>query len=196
MTPTADVTVRLATQRDVSGIVDLESRYFVDNLDAAARARGFISVLHSSHWFAAAVDAGGMHVAATADGEIAGFIAVTDPPDRDAPDLPPIVRAMLDLADTIEINGKPIAAQRWALRGPVCIDEAFRGCGIYGAFNAATGEFYRDRYDIGVVFVAADNPRSLHTTTTKLGARSLAEFEVDSARYHFLAFEFGDGDLS
>jgi hypothetical protein len=196
MTSRADITVRLATAGDVNGIVDLESRYFVDNLDASARAKGFISVLHSPHWFAAAVDAGGMHVAATADGEIAGFIAVTDPPDRSTADLPPIVRAMLDLADNVEVNGKPIAAQRWALRGPVCIDEAFRGCGIYASFNAITGEFYRDRYDIGVVFVAADNPRSLHTTTTKLGARSLAEFEVDSARYHFLAFEFGDGDPS
>jgi hypothetical protein len=196
MTSRADITVRLATAGDVDGIVDLESRYFVDNLDTSARAKGFISVLHSPHWFAAAVDAGGMHVAATADGVIAGFIAVTDPPDRNTADLPPIVRAMLDLADTVEVNGKPIAAQRWALRGPVCIDEAFRGCGIYASFNAITGEFYRDRYDIGVVFVAADNPRSLHTTTTKLGARSLAEFEVDSARYHFLAFEFGDGDPS
>jgi hypothetical protein len=194
MTPRPDVTVRLATDHDVGGIVDLESRYFVDNLDASARAKGFISILHSPHWFAAAVDFGGMHVAATADGDIAGFIAVTDPPDSNAPDLPPIVRAMLDLADTVEVNGKPIAAQRWALRGPVCIDEAFRGCGIYGAFNATTGKFYRDRYDVGVVFVAADNPRSLHTTTTKLGARSLAEFEVDSARYHFLAFDFGDSD--
>jgi hypothetical protein len=196
MTSRADITVRLATAGDVGGIVDLESRYFVDNLDASARVKGFISVLHSPHWFAAAVDAGGMHVAATADGVIAGFIAVTDPPDRNTANLPPIVRAMLDLADTVEVNGKPIAAQRWALRGPVCIDEAFRGCGIYASFNAITGEFYRDRYDIGVVFVAADNPRSLHTTTTKLGARSLAEFEVDSARYHFLAFEFGDGDPS
>lgn len=196
MTPRADVTVRLATDHDVGGIVDLESRYYVDNLDVAARAKGFISVLHSPAWFAATVDSGGMHVAATADGEIAGFIAVTDPPDRNTADPGLIVRAMLDLADTIEVNGKPIAAQRWALRGPVCIDEAFRGCGIYAAFNAITGELYRDRYDIGVVFVAAANPRSLHTTTTKLGARSLAEFEVNSARYHFLAFAFGDGDPS
>jgi len=194
MPPRADISVRLATAGDVGGIVDLESRYYVDNLDAAAREKGFVSILHSRQWFAAVIDAGGMHVAATADGDIAGFIAVTDPPDPNTTDLPPIVRAILDLAEVVEVNGKPIAAQRWALRGPVCIDEAFRGCGIYGAFNAATGEFYRDRYELGVVFVAADNPRSLHTTTTKLGARSLAEFEVDSARYHFLAFGFGDSD--
>jgi hypothetical protein len=139
MTARADVTVRIANQRDVGGIVDLESRYFIDNLPAAARAKGFISVLHSPQWFAAAVDSGGMHVAATADGDIAGFIAVTDPPNRTAAEVPPIVRAMLDLAEIVEVNGKPIAEQRWALRGPVCIDEAFRGCGMYGAFNAATG---------------------------------------------------------
>ena len=192
MTLRADITVRLATTRDVAGIVDLESRYYVDNLDASARAKGFISVLHSPQWFAAAINSGGMHVAATADEGIAGFIAVTDPPDRNAADLPPIVRAILGLAETIDVNGKLIAAQRWALRGPVCIDEAFRGCGIYATFNATAGEFYRDHYDLGVVFVAADNPRSLHTTTTKLRARSLAEFEVDSRRYHLLAFDFAD----
>jgi len=196
MASRADITVRLAARCDIAGIVDLESRYFIDNLPAAARAKGFISVLHSPQWFAAAVDSGGIHVAATADGDIAGFIAVTDPPDPDTADLPPIVRAILDLAEIVELNGKPIAAQRWALRGPVCIDEAFRGCGIYGAFNAATGKFHRDRYDLGVVFVSADNPRSLHTTTTKLGARSLAEFEVNSARYHLLAFGFGDSNLT
>ena len=190
MTPRGDVTVRLATPHDIAGIVELESRYFIDNLDATARAKGFISVLHSPEWLAAAVDSAGIHVAATADGGIAGFIAITDPPDRNAAEVPPIVRAMLDLAEATEANGKTIAAQRWALRGPVCIDEAFRGCGIYASFNATTGEFYRDRYDIGVVFVAAENPRSLHTTTTKLGARSLATFVVDSKRYHFLAFDF------
>ena len=194
MTSSDDLTVRLATAGDVAGIVDLESRYYVDNLDTSARSKGFISVLHSPQWFAATVDSGGMHVAVTTDEDIAGFIAVTDPPTRTESDLPPIVRAMLDLAETVEMNGKPIAAQRWALRGPVCIDEAFRGRGIYASFNAVTGEFYRHRYDLGVVFVAADNPRSLHTTTTKLGARSLAEFEVDSKRFHFLAFDFGEGD--
>lgn len=40
------------------------------------------------------------------------------------------------------------------------------------------------------VATPADNPRSLHTTTTKLGAEPLAEFEVAGRRYHFLAYAF------
>lgn len=183
--------VRLARRGDVDGLVALESRYFIGNLDPAEHADGFISVQHSPAWFARAIDDGGVHVAVTPGGEVVGFIAVTAPPARPAAGLPPIVGAMQDLAQTLEFNGAPIARQRYAVRGPVCIAAEARGQGVYSRFNAVTAEAYRDRYDVGVLFVSADNPRSLHTTTAKLGARVLAEFDADGKRYHFLAFAFG-----
>jgi hypothetical protein len=186
------VTIRLAQQSDASGLMTLESRYYVGNLDQSRRADGFISVLHSRDWFERTISDGGLHVAVI-EGTVAGFIAVTDPPLRTASGLPPIMTAMLDLAETIEFNGAPIAAQRYALRGPVLISEQARGRGIYGAFNIVTAQAYRDRFDIGVLFVSTDNPRSLHTTTVKLGATPLAVFEADGATYHFLAFPFSPG---
>jgi hypothetical protein len=64
---------------------------------------------------------------------------------------------------------------------------------VYSEFNSVTRRAYRDRFDLGVLFVAAGNPRSLHTTTTKLGAHPLAEFEAEGRHYYFLAYEFGDG---
>ena len=94
----------------------------------------------------------------------------------------------------LQFRGTPIARRRWALRGPVLIDRAARGRGVYTAFNELTRAAYRGRYDVGVLFVAADNPRSLHTTTTKLRAEALAEFEVDGRRYHFLAYSFDSRD--
>jgi hypothetical protein len=189
--------VRLATRADLDGLVALESRYYIGNLDPAEHAGGFISVLHSPEWFAAAVDGGGVHVAATPDGEVVGFIVMTAPPDPTTAGLSPIMRAMLELAETLEFNGAPIAGQRYAIRGPVCIAAEARGQGVYSRFNAVTREAYRDRYDVGVLFVSADNPRSLHTATTKLGAQVLAEFEADGKRFHFLAFAFGgDGVAS
>jgi hypothetical protein len=186
------VAIRLAQQSDVSGLMALESRYYVGNLDQSRRADGFISVLHSRDWFERTINDGGLHVAVI-ESTVAGFIAVTDPPPRTTPDLPPLMTAMLDLAETIEFNGAPIAAQRYALRGPVLIGEQARGRGIYSAFNTVTAQAYRDRYDIGVLFVSTDNPRSLHTTTVKLGATPLAVFEADGATYHFLAFPFSPG---
>lgn len=183
--------VRLARRGDVDGLVVLESRYFIGNLDPAEHADGFISVQHSPGWFARAVDEGGVHVAVTPDGQVVGFIVVTAPPESPAPGLPPILAAMQELAQKLEFNGAPIARQRYAFRGPVCIAAEARGQGVYSRFNAVAAEAYRDRYDVGVLFVSADNPRSLHTTTAKLGAQVLAEFEAAGRRFHFLAFAFG-----
>lgn len=180
----------MARHGDVDGLVALESRYFIGNLDPVEHADGFISVQHSPSWFTRAIDDGGVHVAVTPDGEVVGFIVITAPPASPASGLPPILAAMQELTQTLEFDGAPIAGQRYAFRGPVCIAAEARGSGVYSRFNAVTGAAYRDRYDVGVLFVSADNPRSLHTTTAKLGARVLAEFAADGKHFHFLAFAF------
>ena len=182
--------IRLATREDIPAMMALEARNYVGNLDEADRSGGFISILHPQEWFNSAVDFGGVHVAVPVDGSVAGFIAVTAPPSDMSAGSSPIIQAMLKLATTLEFNGQPIAQQRYAFRGPVLIDRDARGQGLYSAFNEVTGEAYRQRFDLGVLFVAADNPRSLHTTTSKLGATSLAIFEADSKQYHFLAYRF------
>lgn len=182
--------IRLATRQDIPAVMALEARHYVGNLDTSEHADGYISNLHPQEWFNRAVDTAGVHVAVTDDGDVQGFIAVTAPPTRSDVGTSPIIRAMLELAANLEFNGQPIAQQRFAFRGPVLIDQAARGRGLYSAFNAVTREAYRERFDLGVLFVAADNHRSLHTTTTTLGAEPLAIFEVDARQYHFLAFRF------
>ncbi|MFM8706560.1 MAG: hypothetical protein ACKOHK_00295, partial [Planctomycetia bacterium] len=117
-------------------------------------------------------------------------IVVTEMPRRAETEPGSISRAMVDLTEVTSFRGRSLAGQRVACRGPVLIAEAARGQGIYTAFNEVTREAYRKRFDVGVLFVAADNPRSLHTTTAKLGAESLAMFEVSGRRYHFLAYAF------
>ena len=181
--------IRLATPADVPALTALEARYYVGNLPPESRANGFISVEHPAEWFASTIAGDGIHVAEIA-GEIVGFIAVTALP-RGADAAPgSFTRALLDLAEITNCRGRLLAGQRVACRGPVLIAEAARGRGIYTAFNAVTREAYRGRFDVGVLFVAADNPRSLHTTTAKLGAESLASFEVSGRRYYFLAYAF------
>lgn len=187
-----EVGIRLATQRDIPKLTALEGRYYIDNLDPAERANGFMSSLHPAQWWARAIEAGGVHVAVTDNDDVAGFMVVIPPPDPAEAGLPAVIKGMLELTETLEMNGAPIAAQRYCIHGPSCIAEEVRGRGVYSALHAATLEAYRDRFDLGVLFVAADNPRSLHTTTTKLGAQSLAVFEADGRPFHFLAFTFDE----
>jgi len=182
--------IRLATLDDIPALHALEARYFVNNLSASERTGGYISVQHSQQWFTSAIATGGIHVATTDTGSLAGFIAITAPPSDPNATPSPILQAMVDLAQTLDYNGTPIAAQRYAFRGPVLIDEGARGHGLYSRFNAITRQAYADIFDTGVLFVSTENPRSVHTTTTKLQAESLTVFEVDGKKYHFMAFSF------
>lgn len=184
----ATMQIRLATTADVPALMALEQRHYVGNLDPSRREEGFISILHPREWFDAAVESGGVHVAARGPDELTGFIAVTDPP-RDPDHAPsPILRAMTELANRLWFAGAPISHQRYAFRGPVLIDRGARGQGLYTRFNAVARDAYGARYDVLVLFVASDNPRSIHTTTVKLGAESLAKFAVEGKEYHFMAY--------
>jgi hypothetical protein len=134
--------IRLAARADAPEMMALEARNYVGNLDASERANGFISILHPQEWFDWAVDCAGIHVAVTGVGSLEGFIAVTAPPARSELVSSPIIRAMLELAATLEYGGRPIAQERFALRGPVVIDAPARGRGLDTAFNAVTREAY------------------------------------------------------
>lgn len=185
----ADAIIRLATTNDVPEIMKLESSYFIGNVPNPKSGEGFVSILHARAWFDSAINYGGLHVAVRDDDSIVGFMAITPPPTIEV-GLSPVIAAMCNLAAQLKFDGIPIGKQSYAFRGPVLIDKSTRGQGLYAAFNRICHDFYRDRYEIGVLFVASANPRSLHTTTTKLGATVLTEFEVDEQRYHFLAFRF------
>jgi hypothetical protein len=182
--------IRLATEHDIPAIMALEAKYFVGNLDEVEQTQGFISVLHTREWFQWAVDCDGVHIAVSDAHGVVGFIGVTPPPTRSDPAPSKIIGTMVDLADTLKFHGRRVSDHRYALRGPVLLDRAARGQGLYSAFNSVTRKVYADRYDLGVIFVSVDNPVSLHTTTTKLGAESVAIFEVDANRYHFMVFGY------
>lgn len=178
----------MAASSDVPALMALNDRYYVGHLEGDERSEGFLSILLPTDWFNDAIAAGGIHVAEV-DGKVVGFIGMTEAPSRVDIRNGTITAKILDLTHEILFNGKPIAQQRFAIRGPVLVDESARGQGVYSAFNAVMHEAYRDRFDVGVLFVSADNPRSLHTTTTKLGARPLADFDVEGRRYLLLGFE-------
>jgi hypothetical protein len=183
--------VRLGTVDDVAGVRALESRYFIGNLAPEQRADGILSIIQPEGSFERIAAAGGLHVAVDDAGAVVGFIVIAPPLLVCQGSPPPIVERMVALADTIEYRGRRISSYHLALRGPVCIDERFRGHGLYGRFNAVTKAAYRDTYEIGMLFVAARNPRSLRTTTSKLNATVVDTFEVGGESYHYLVYELG-----
>ncbi len=117
MTP--GVRIRPAEHDDVDGLSALESRYYIGNLDPAQRADGVISVLHPVHRWTRAVEHGEVYVAVTGDDVVVAFMVVSSPPDPTDAGLPAVLREMLALTETVQMNGRPIARQRYPVHGPV-----------------------------------------------------------------------------
>jgi hypothetical protein len=124
-------------------------------------------------------------IVAAADAEIAGYLcAAHEEPSRCIP----ILAAMLDQLPRLSFLGRPLGAQRTFVYGPVCVDARWRGQGVLrGMYDALRREIAGD-FDAGVLFVAKDNPHSLHVHADGLGMTLVGDFAFDRRSYWILAF--------
>ena len=100
----------------------------------------------------------------------------------------PVVAAMLEQLPRVSFLGRPLSGQRTFVYGPVCVAQAWRGRGVLrGLYDALRREIAGD-YDAGVLFVAKDNPHSLHAHADGLGMSLVGDFEFGARRYWILAF--------
>lgn len=73
--------------------------------------------------------------------------------------------------------------------GPVCVDAAYRGLGVFPRLFEAMRLGMCERYPIGVTFINRLNPHSYHAHTKKLGMTVVDEFEFNGRPYYGLAFD-------
>jgi predicted GNAT superfamily acetyltransferase len=107
------------------------------------------------------------------DGRVVGFLLTAD---KAAPDLPPVVRAML--------AAYPGAADAY-IYGPICVDASLRGSGAAVAMVAALKRLLPGRE--GILFIRRDNAASLRAHA-KLGMREVAGFAHDGADFAVFAY--------
>ena len=97
---------------------------------------------------------------------------------------------------TEEPGGKPCEGRTWTLAnsyqyGPVCVDGAYRGSGVFeGIFGASLARF-KDRYPFMVTFINQINPRSYAAHTRKAGMTEIGKFDFNGNHYWMMAIRTG-----
>jgi len=71
--------------------------------------------------------------------------------------------------------------------GPVCVDRAYRGTGVFEEIFRASLREYAAKYPVMVTFVNQINPRSYAAHTRKAGMREIATFDFNDNHYWMLA---------
>ena len=101
----------------------------------------------------------------------------------------PLLARMISFFPETTYNGRSLDQYKAYIYGPVCVERALRGTGILEGLFEATLDQMAGRYEIGVLFVAIDNPRSMRAHTHKLGMRKLCDFTFNGREFGLLVFD-------
>ena len=180
----ADCAFRRLRDSDYAELLALQETNLRDNLQPGDRGQGFLSARFAREQFSEMNDSVAV-IVADIDGRIAGYLCASAV-DFNRPFA--LLAAMILQYPFVEFRGRTLDRYASFVYGPVCIDRSFRGKGLLrGLYRALVGEVAR-RFEIGVAFVAQDNPHSLAAHVQGFGMTDAGRFDFNEREYRILAF--------
>lgn len=181
---TSSMIYRGARAQDFPDILAMSERYYIHNLGEAERTHGYLSARFNELQVAAMAADPGIAVA-VAGSRLLGFMCGAKLGDRRQP---PIVQALMAQFDQAKYRGRTLRGWRSFVYGPVCIEREYRGGSILSGLFETLLDMVAGEFELGVAFVAHDNPASMRAHIEKLGMVSVGDFEFNNRDYAILAF--------
>lgn len=178
------VIIRIATDRDIEGILDLQARNLYVNLSAEELADGFVTTPFTSELIQELLTKTGVFVAEN-EGKIVGYILAGS---WDFFSQWEIFRLMTARLPNLKFQGAKIEVDRTFQYGPICIDRTLRGSGIFPDLFAKMQASFAPSFPVGITFINQLNQRSLMAHTRKLDLEIIDEFELNGHHFYTLAF--------
>ena len=107
----------------------------------------------------------------------------------------PILAKMIECYDSVRFDGRFLNEYRSYVYGPVCVDRAVRGQGVFESLFHECLAQLAGRFEVGVLFISTENQRSIEAHRRKLGMRWVGEFEFEAKVFHVLAFHLPDSPI-
>jgi hypothetical protein len=175
---------RRAEPNDHPAILELQSANFIANLSEEERREGFLSAQFSPEQTAQIAEDLGTMVAVF-EGRVVGFLCAFR---NEFETGSPVIAQMIASYDRLTLENRPLSAFRSYIYGPVCVAKEFRRRGLLRGLYEAQKNDLAGRFDIGVAFVARNNPHSLSAHVGGLGMIEAGDFWVKDNVYVALAF--------
>lgn len=182
------ISYRRASGQDFDGIVSLQNLYLEANLDTEQKQDGFLSGQFTSEQFRLMDLDGGVVVAVAGDesnaaGEVKAYLCASSQAFNMPFALP---RAMIESFPQAIFHDRPLSEQNLLIAGPICVDSDYRGQGVVRELYRTLFALVPKLYEIVVVFVSLDNPRSI-SAHAKLGMNEVSTFCFNEREYVIMA---------
>lgn len=183
---------RNAIINDINGVIELQEKYLLANTPINNRKNGFVTTPFSFKQIENIISLEGLFVAEYDLKIIAyAFAGSWDFFSQWA-----IFPFMLNRLEQLNFRDELIFKNNSFQYGPICIDENFRGAGVFQNLFEFMRIKMNKQYKIGVTFINKINERSYIAHTQKLKMDIIDEFEFNNNYYYGLAFFVNESVLT
>ena len=174
-----------ATPQDMAGIMALHQKYHIDSIAGEEKLDGFVTTNFSVDQLQDLIrKENGITIAKHEDSIVGYAMAASWQFWSQWPFMDHMVQELPKHSYTGQILHKDNSYQY----GPVCIDGAFRGKGMFEKVFHASYENMSQKYPYAVTFINQINHRSYAAHTKKVSMETIGTFQYNNNQYYILAY--------
>lgn len=178
--------LKIATKEDITGILELHSKYQLNTIKEEDKADGFITTAFSVEQLEEIIsEEQGIFVAIKDDIVVAYVMSAS----WQFWSRWPMFEHMIKDLSKLNYLGLTLSVDNSYQYGPVCVHKEYRGTGILEKLFDFSLESMSKRYEVLVTFINKINPRSYEAHTKKLGLEVIQEFKYNNNDYYELVFD-------
>lgn len=177
---TTTLTAKIAELSDIDQVLALHGRYHIDSINDIDKKDGFITTAFTTEQLERLIVVEqGLFIVTDKDKVIAYAMSAS----WDYWSYWPMFAYMIKQLPSLNYQGIQLTPQNSYQYGPVCVDVAYRGQGVFESiFNFALRKM-SEKFPVLLTFVNKNNPRSMRAHIDKAKLEVLQEFEYNNNHY-------------
>lgn len=176
------MTITQATVQDIPAVLALLKANHADNV--ADKSNGFVTTnITKEQMVALILNENGVTIAKDGDKIVAFALAAS----WKFWSVWPFFVNMIKELPKFSFEGESLSTENTYQYGPVCVDSAYRGSGVFEQVFAASLASMKDRYPLMATFINMVNPRSYAAHTRKAGMEEVGRFDYNQNHYYLMA---------
>lgn len=172
-----------ATTADMEGVFALLRTYHVNSISPEDKPDGFVTTNLTNEQMEALITRENGVTIAKDNGKVVAFALAAS---WDFWKEWPLFAYMIQELPKYELDGVTLTAENSYQYGPVCVDKAYRGTGLFEKVFAFSLHSMADRFPIMATFVNQINPRSYAAHSRKAGLTTSGTFEFNNNNYYLM----------
>ena len=175
--------IKLAALEDMDGIFSLLRTYHVNSISPEDKPDGFVTTNLTREQMAALItEEKGVTVAKDGDKVVAFALAASWDFWKEWP----LFAYMIQELPKYQLDGMTLTSENSYQYGPVCVDRAYRGTGLFEKVFAFSLHSMAERFPIMATFVNQINPRSYAAHSRKAGLDTTGTFVFNGNNYYLM----------